>query len=244
MIHRLALTAYRTSKKEFFASVFAFFVAFSVFLSVDALSKSVVSSVERESRPFLGADVVVASNYPIPENLDRAVFAHCERFSSKCVRRASFYSTFLDSEGKTGLVRVVAAEPGYPFYGDFEVERFASSASFSGGVPVLPSNGGFYADASTLARFSSGGALPFFGKNLRPEGRLLKFPDSGFSFGDEGNLVILPYAAIRDVPELRNLARSEFSVLAKTPNDATADSLRDALRNDASLSELRVRNFR
>lgn len=103
-------TAFRASKREFFAAFFAFFVAFSVFLVVDSLSSAVVSQVEMEARPALGADVTVNSNSPFSQSQEAAAFEACAKFSAECSRKASFSSTFFDSTGKTALVRIIGAE--------------------------------------------------------------------------------------------------------------------------------------
>ncbi|MDQ1344463.1 MAG: hypothetical protein QG650_1185 [Patescibacteria group bacterium] len=107
MFLSLAHTAYQASKKEFFATLFSFSVAFFVFLTVDSLSNAVVSQVEREARPALGADVVVSSNYPFFAERENAVFELCKKYSATCSRKISFSSALIDSSGKTGLVQVL-----------------------------------------------------------------------------------------------------------------------------------------
>ncbi len=90
-------TAFRASKREFFAAFFAFFVAFSVFLIVDSLSNAVVSQVEMEARPALGADVTATSNAPMTEAQETALFEICAKHSSECSRKIAFSSTLFDS---------------------------------------------------------------------------------------------------------------------------------------------------
>ena len=126
MVVSLAKTAFRTSKREYFAAVFAFFIAFSVFLFVDSLSRAVVSEVELEARPVLGADVVASSNSPFTESEESAVFEYCEKAGAECSKKISFSSTLSDSERKTALVQVVGVEPGYPYYGNFEFAPFGT----------------------------------------------------------------------------------------------------------------------
>lgn len=119
MILSFVHTAFRASKREFFAAFFAFFVAFSVFLIVDSLSKAVVSQVELEARPALGADVTVSSDAPISPEKESEIFSLCKTRSAVCSRKVDFSSTLFDVSGKTALIRVVGVEPGYPYYGDF-----------------------------------------------------------------------------------------------------------------------------
>lgn len=235
MFLSFAHTAYKASKKEFFAALFSFFIAFSVFLAVDSLSVAVVSQVEREARPALGADVVVRSRYPLTGEQEKTVFELCGSRSAVCSKKIEFSSALIDSSGKASLVRVVGAEPGYPYYGDFEAVPVSNSGS---SVPSIrrsvengfPSDAGFLAESSVIARFASGGVLPFFGKDFRAEGVVVKTPDAGFSFADDNGTIVVPYAAAMAVPEIRTLSRADFSILAKTPSDMAADALASELK--------------
>lgn len=166
-------TAFRASKREFFAAFFAFFVAFSVFLIVDSLSSAVVSQVEMEARPALGADVTANSNSPFSEIQETAAFEACAKFSADCSRKVSFSSTLFDSAGKTALVQIVGVEPGYPYYGDFAFVRsfpvFKDSETYPHVTKDVPSETGFLAESSVITRFASGGTIPFFGGKLKME---------------------------------------------------------------------------
>lgn len=107
-----------------------------------------------------------------------------------------------------------------------------------------PSASGFLAEESVISRFASGGTIPFFGKNLRAEGTVLKSPDSGFSLTDDNGTVIVSYAAALAIPEITTLSRANFSILAKTRSEASADALAAELKTAVSGSGVRVRSFR
>lgn len=166
-------TALRASKREFVAAFFAFFVAFSVFLIVDSLSNAVVSQVEMEARPSLGADVTATSNSPMTPEQESALYEICARFSAECSKKVSFSSTLFDSSGKTALLRFVGVEPGYPYYGEFGYVRsfpvFKDSEIVTSVSRDSLSSNGFLADSSVIARFSSGGTIPFFQGVLKME---------------------------------------------------------------------------
>ncbi len=246
MLLSFAHTAFRASKREFFAAFFAFFVAFSVFLIVDSLSKAVVSQVELEARPALGADVTVTSNAPFTQDQESAVSEACEKFSAECSRKVSFASTLFDKQGKTALLKFVGVEPGYPYYGDFQFlpQDAKNSATLSVTSEGMPSDGGFLADSAFLARFASGGTIPFFGKVIVSEGVVTKSPESGFSFGEDNGTVLVSYAAAIAVPEIKTISRADFAMVAKTKDEKTADALSAALKKDLRLSGVRVRSFR
>ncbi len=235
-------TAYRSSKKEFFAATFAFFVAFFVFLTVDSLSRAVVSQVELEARPVLGADLVVTQNAPFSSGAERAILKHCEAYSATCSKRVSFSSTFFDSEGKTALVRVVGAETGQPYYGDFRV-RTPDGREFASVAEGVPAESGYLADSSFVSRFSSGDELDFFNRKLRLHGEILQSSESSFSFGEESGSVFIPYETAMSLPEISTLSRADFSFLIRTPNESVADRMFASLRADSEISA-RVRSFR
>ena len=186
------------------------------------------------------------SNSPFTANQESAVFENCRKFSAECSRKVSFSSTLFDKQGKTALLKFVGTEAGYPYYGDF---RFVPSGGKTKTALVAttsetPSERGFLSDSEFLSRFASGGVLPFFGRNLVSEGVVTKSPESGFSFGEDNGTVIVAYSSAVAVPEIKTLSRADFSILAKTKNEKTADSLTEAMRSDVRLSGVRVRSFR
>ena len=111
-------------------------------------------------------------------------------------------------------------------------------------VGGTPSDKGFLADSEFLTRFASGGTVPFFGRDLVSEGIVSKSPESGFSFGEDNGTVLVSYAAAMAVPEIKTLSRADFSMMAKTKDEKTADALSAALKKDLRLSGVRVRSFR
>lgn len=251
MIVFFARTAFRNSRKEFFLTAASLFVAFLVFVTVDSLSSAVVSRAETEARPALGADVVASSDAPIASGSEAKVFDLCRKYGAECSRRATFSSTLVDASGGTALVRIVAAEAGYPYYGDFRVlplgsEGTPDGASARTGLSAdFPSASGFLSDASISRRFASGGTIPFFGKRLRAEGEIVASPESAFSFGTDEGTVYVPYATALAVPEIRSLSRAEFSILVKTPDELAADAFAKELRQAfPERGSLRVRTFR
>lgn len=250
MIAFFARTAFRNSRKEFFLTVASLFVAFLTFSIVDSLSSAVVSQAEKEARPALGADVVASSDSPISPESEAKVFELCKKYSAECSKRATFSSTLLDSSGNTALVRVVAAEPGYPYYGELRALPLGSDdspkgVSRFGFAPDFPTASGFLADASVIRRFASGGLLPFFGTELRAQGAVEASPETAFSFGTDEAVVYVPYAAALAVPEIRTLSRANFSILVKTPDENIADAFAEELRQAfPDRGSLRVRSFR
>ncbi len=183
MFPKLFRSLFRASSFHFAASFATFLLAFSLFLAIGGLSDAAVSATLERSRPFLSADVSVSSSYPLGD-ADAAVFEHCRRAGAECVRRISFQSTILDSDRRPVPVRVIAAEPGYPFYGGFEVRPFPESGrpNVRSVLSGFPSSGGFLAETRVFRSFGSGAAFELFGTKFFPEGEILRSSEIGFSF--------------------------------------------------------------
>lgn len=73
---------------------------------------------------------------------------------------------------------------------------------------------------------------------------MIRSPESGFSFGEDNGTVLVSYAAAMAVPEIKTLSRANYSIVAKTKDEKTADALLEAMKSDARLSGVRVRSFR
>lgn len=144
-----------------------------------------MAAVEERSRPFLAADVSVSSSYPLGA-AERAILGHCEAVGAECVRRISFQSTFLDAAKRPVPIRVLAVDPGYPFYGAFEVRPVVPNlpGTISAVRSGFPSSEGFLAETSVFRPFSSGASFELFGRKLSAEGEIVRAPaSSGLSFG-------------------------------------------------------------
>lgn len=73
---------------------------------------------------------------------------------------------------------------------------------------------------------------------------MIRSPESGFSFGEDNGTILVSYAAAMAVPEIKTLSRANYSIVAKTKDEKTADALLEAMKSDARLSDVRVRSFR
>lgn len=106
-------------------------------VGLGSLSVSLASSIHRQARELLGADLVFSSRRPFPAEMDR-------RLAASGARRAddvafSSMAAFPTDGGATRLVQVRAMEGGFPFYGAFVTDPpgIAARLGESGAVAIL-----------------------------------------------------------------------------------------------------------
>ena len=91
------------------------------FLVVDTFQESISSKVESESRELLGADLALRARRPIsPDELIQArKNLPAQTTESQTV---DFFSMAAGPGGRSRLVKVVAIDQGFPFYGSFSLQ--------------------------------------------------------------------------------------------------------------------------
>ena len=91
------------------------------FLTVDSFKTSLEHKVSKESKLLLGADLAIRARRDFtPEELksvnDRLPL------SAETIEVVDFFSMAAGPEGKSRLVKIVAMDPGFPFYGSFKLK--------------------------------------------------------------------------------------------------------------------------
>ena len=101
------------------------------FLTIDSFKSSLDEKVSLESRSLLGADFAIRARRPLTEK-EKVKVTNLIPPDTKEVKVIDFYSMAAASSGRSRLVKVVAMEPGFPFYGKFELKlqgKVAKSAN-------------------------------------------------------------------------------------------------------------------
>jgi putative ABC transport system permease protein len=91
------------------------------FLTVDSFKTSLEQKVQGESKLLLGADLAIRARRDFtPEELksvkDRLPLG------AETIEVVDFFSMAAGPDGKSRLVKIIAMEPGFPFYGSFELK--------------------------------------------------------------------------------------------------------------------------
>ncbi len=90
------------------------------FLTVDSFKASLQEKVSQESRSLLGADFAIRARRELTSQEEEKVKALIPKETKK-VEVIDFYSMAAGPTGKSRLVKIVAIDPGFPFYGKFEL---------------------------------------------------------------------------------------------------------------------------
>ena len=101
------------------------------FLTVDSFKSSLDQKVSLESRDLLGDDFAVRARRPITQE-EKEKVKNFIPTNTEQVNVIDFYSMAAGPTGRSRLVKVVAMEEGFPFYGKFELKlqgKVANSAN-------------------------------------------------------------------------------------------------------------------
>ena len=92
------------------------------FLTVDSFKKSLEDKVSLESKTLLGADLAIRARRELSadENLK---IKQLLPIGTKRAEAVDFYSMLAGPTGRSRLVKVVAIDPEFPFYGSFELSN-------------------------------------------------------------------------------------------------------------------------
>ncbi len=91
------------------------------FLTVDSFKSSLDEKVREESKLLLGADLAIRARRDLtPEELQGV--KGLLPTEAETVEVVDFFSMTAGPEGKSRLVKVIAMDPGFPFYGSFKLK--------------------------------------------------------------------------------------------------------------------------
>ena len=125
--------AYRNAWREIrnnrsFCLFYAVNLAFGLvgFLTVDSFKHSLDERVRKESKIMLGADLAIRARRDLtPEEKEKRAFAQLPQGTEK-IEVTDFFSMTAGPTGRSRLVKIVAMEEGFPFYGSFYLKLHGS----------------------------------------------------------------------------------------------------------------------
>lgn len=91
------------------------------FLTVDSFKGSLERKVSEESKLLLGSDLAVRARRDLTQEEVDAIMVLLPKGSEK-IEVLDFFSMVAGPEGKSRLVKIIAMEPGFPFYGSFDLK--------------------------------------------------------------------------------------------------------------------------
>ena len=135
----------RTQRKRLVIFSVSVIVGIASLVAIHALKASAMAGVEREAKSLLGADLVVSSHQPIPENIAAKLLSKSEAASREIVFGSMAY--FPSSNGAR-LIQIHAVESGFPFYGTIETNPPDARKQ-------IEAQGGILLEAALLEQFGA-----------------------------------------------------------------------------------------
>lgn len=105
----------RSNLRKFLLFVASITIGIAALVSIQSFGDTIQNAIDNQSKTLLGADLVLESSFPIPDEVN-AIFDTLEFQKSEQVRFASM--VLLQKNGLSRLVQIRAFEGNFPYYGD------------------------------------------------------------------------------------------------------------------------------
>ncbi|MFN7280586.1 MAG: ABC transporter permease [bacterium] len=128
----------RRNRSRLFLFISSIILGIAALVSVQSLSDSLRSEIERQAAELVGADLVISGNKPLNENISKLA----DSLGDRRAAQKSFPSMalFLRSGGAR-LVQVRALEGDFPFYGQLKTIPASAGRSFRNQQEILVDKG-------------------------------------------------------------------------------------------------------
>ncbi|MDX2061715.1 MAG: FtsX-like permease family protein [Bacteroidia bacterium] len=202
----------------------------SALVSIQSLSESFRAAVSAESKTLLGADLVLSADQPLSDSLQ----ARVDSLNAVAVRGTSFQSMAqFSTTGGARLAEIRTLEPGYPFYGGFDVTPKSAAQLLYQGPYVL-------AEESLLVQFGAevGDSVRIGAMNFAIAGALHKLPGGSSGLGFGSPRIYLDQKYLSATRLIRFGSRVRYFTYLKVPAGVDVEGWEDERR--AALNAERV----
>jgi predicted lysophospholipase L1 biosynthesis ABC-type transport system permease subunit len=249
------------------------FLASTGLLTMRELTANIEASISRETRPIFGADLRIYHTGIAPDTLIDTFSPYLSGTEYSWAEIRDFSTTLISSDGKTGLVRVIAYTGDYPQRWVLETEIFCHSEARGicseewRNKQILPSSGwqkqgtGFLptqewqsfgwwrnnqrisASDELITKYSSWGIVMIDGRKIEITDRITKSSDMGFSFASENSLIVLPLESLSGSLLISSGSRLSQDLLVSFARESDAEWISAMISKDEKYSEYRTRTF-
>lgn len=224
------------------STVFVLCVALSVvtLVSLGSFSRSVHSSLLRDSRALHAADIIIKAHSPFSPTLTKAVAELQRQKVIEIARIYEFYSVVRAMDNKASLLTdLKIVEPGYPFYGAVKLlsGRPLREVLIAGGVIV---------EQQLLDRLhlKVGDRLRIGSTTLTIRDLLVTEPDRPVNLFALGPRVLIAAANLASLELVGTGSRVHYSILAKVPDQRSIDRIAEELGRAAVKDREQVETYR
>jgi putative ABC transport system permease protein len=124
----------RRNRSRLLLFVSSIILGIAALVAINSFGDNLRASIELEARSLLGADLLISSNQPVPQQVQ----AMLDTLGNDRSRESSFASMiYFPRTGGTRLVQVRALEGDFPYYGEIETEPAEASTRFRTGRRAL-----------------------------------------------------------------------------------------------------------
>ncbi|MEM7110675.1 MAG: ABC transporter permease, partial [Bacteroidota bacterium] len=171
-VWKMAWRDARNNIGRLFLFISSVVIGIAALVSINSFNINLQTSIDEQAKDLLGADLVVNANKPFEEDL-RAKFDSTELERALEMNMASMVM-FMTSTPGTRLVRIVALEGDFPFYGDLEtLPKNAPELMKSGPYAMLDEN------LASQYDVSSDDSLRIGGLSFKVAGTVSQIPGGG-----------------------------------------------------------------
>jgi len=124
----------RRNRGRLFLFVSSIILGIAALVAISSFGENLQTDINKEAKKLLGADLVVESNFPMPDSINEKI-KYIEEERSDIVSFASM--VYLPKTDDTRMVQVNALKGNYPYYGEFATEPSNANQTFKQGQKAL-----------------------------------------------------------------------------------------------------------
>jgi len=124
----------RRNRSRLFLFVSSIILGIAALVAISSFGENLQTDINKEAKKLLGADLVVESNFPMPDSINERI-QYIEDERSDVVSFASM--VFMPKTEDTRMVQVNALQGEYPYYGEFSTEPANAHQTFKKGQKAL-----------------------------------------------------------------------------------------------------------
>ncbi len=124
----------RRNRSRLFLFVSSIILGIAALVAISSFGENLQTDINKEAKKLLGADLVVESNFPMPDSINERI-QYIEEERSDVVSFASM--VFMPKTEDTRMVQVKALKGDYPYYGEFSTKPANAHQTFKKGQKAL-----------------------------------------------------------------------------------------------------------
>ena len=220
--------AWKDSRNNFsrlFLFISSIVIGIAALVAISSFNDNLQEDINRQAKELLGADYVIHAN----TKLEQAFIDRFDTLGAEVSYTSSMASMayFMTSTSGTRLVRVVAMQGGFPFYGELQTSPDSAYAVMKSGAYAMVD-----ANLSTQFDLSTGDSLKIGNMTFQYAGEVKKIPGGGGVQSTFTPSVYIPMAYLDTTGLVQYGSRINNDVYFKTIDTERAEEIAELLKSD------------